>query len=65
MVVALFGLIPFPCHLMQTLMHIGSNTTHDQGALRGQHSSSRAETNLFPSEESKHRLHNLLYDFAF
>jgi hypothetical protein len=57
MVVTLFSLIPFPCRIS---FHIGSNTTHDQGALGGQHSPSRAETNFSSSEPGKLLLHNLL-----
>jgi hypothetical protein len=41
-------------------LRIGSNAARDQGALKGQHSPSHAETNFSPSEQGKHQLHNLL-----
>jgi hypothetical protein len=41
-------------------LRIGSNATLDQGTLGGQHSPSLAETNFSPSEQGKHRLHNLV-----
>jgi hypothetical protein len=39
---------------------IGSNSAHDQGALGGQHSPSRAKTNSPSFEQGKNLLHNLL-----